>query len=67
MRIASRKLVYTSDFLVDVAIACGFADQSHFTREFKREFGRTPRDYRRHYGAPLAAAVPGTKTAAFVQ
>jgi transcriptional regulator GlxA family with amidase domain len=47
--IASRTLVYTRRSLVEVALACGFADQSHFTREFKRYFGRTPRGYREHY------------------
>lgn len=32
--------------LSEVANACGFADQSHFTREFRRHFGTTPRRYR---------------------
>lgn len=50
MRMASRSLVYTSQTLAEVAVSCGFADQSHFTREFRRHFGRTPRDYREHYG-----------------
>ena len=67
LRIASRMLVYTDRSLVDVAMACGFADQSHFTREFKRELGRTPRDYRLHYGAKIDTAVPRAKTAAFIQ
>ena len=67
LRIASRMLVYTDHSLVDVGMACGFADQSHFTREFKRELGRPPRDYRMHYGTKIDAAVPGTKTADFIQ
>jgi AraC-like DNA-binding protein len=28
--------------LSDVALRAGFADQAHFTRHFKREFGVTP-------------------------
>ncbi|MGJ4889336.1 helix-turn-helix domain-containing protein [Bradyrhizobium sp. HKCCYLS3077] len=32
--------------LADVAMACGFADQSHFTRVFSRETGATPRAWR---------------------
>jgi transcriptional regulator GlxA family with amidase domain len=28
--------------LAEVASAAGFADQSHFTREYKRAFGTTP-------------------------
>lgn len=31
--------------LSEVALACGFADQSHFTREFRRYFRTTPRRY----------------------
>jgi AraC family transcriptional regulator len=33
--------------LVDVAHECGFADQSHFGRHFKRSFGIAPGAYRR--------------------
>jgi AraC-like DNA-binding protein len=60
MRMASRALVYARESMADVAIACGFSDQSHFTREFRRHFGRTPREYREHYarGADDAAPVP---------
>jgi transcriptional regulator GlxA family with amidase domain len=49
LRIASRALIYTNDTLSEIALKCGFADQSHFSREFRRQFGRTPRDYREHY------------------
>jgi AraC-like DNA-binding protein len=44
-------------------LKCGFADQSHFTREFKRYFGRTPRAYREHYVREIVPAAPGIKTA----
>jgi AraC family transcriptional regulator len=30
----------------DIAVACGFVDQSHFTSAFKRAFGVTPRAFR---------------------
>ncbi len=33
--------------LCDVAIECGFADQSHLTRLFRRETGMTPGSWRR--------------------
>jgi AraC-like DNA-binding protein len=49
LRIASRSLIDTNDSLASIAIGCGFSDQSHFSREFRRHFGRTPRDYREHY------------------
>jgi len=61
LRIASRALIYTNESLSEVALSCGFADQSHFTREFHRQFGRTPRDYREHYKTVTAAS--GTKSA----
>jgi len=32
--------------LAEIAARAGFADQSHFTREFKRHFGITPGHYR---------------------
>jgi AraC-like DNA-binding protein len=64
MRMASRALVYTNQSLADVALSCGFVDQSHFTREFRRHFGRTPRDYRKHYALGTSDAAPGTNPAA---
>jgi hypothetical protein len=32
--------------LAEIAVKAGFADQSHFTREFRRHFGVTPGRYR---------------------
>jgi AraC-like DNA-binding protein len=64
MRMAGRALVYTNRALAEVALRCGFADQSHFTREFRRHFGRTPRAYREHYAQEAGDAAPGTKSAA---
>ena len=37
---------------VDVAAACGFADQSHLTRHFRRMIGITPLRYARAGGRP---------------
>jgi AraC-like DNA-binding protein len=49
VRMASRALVFTDKPLAEVAIECGFADQSHFSHEFRKHTGRTPRAYREHY------------------
>jgi AraC-like DNA-binding protein len=57
--------MYTDESLAEIALKCGFADQSHFSREFRRQFTRTPREYREYY-KPLAD-VPVTKAAAPMQ
>ena len=37
-----------------VAANSGFVDQSHFSREFRRYFGMTPREYRKHYSRDMS-------------
>lgn len=44
---AQDRLRRTDDTLADIALRAGFADQSHFTRQFKRHTGLTPDRYRR--------------------
>jgi AraC-like DNA-binding protein/PAS domain-containing protein len=61
---ASHALVYTRHSLSEVALQCGFVDQSHFSREFRRHFGRTPRDYRAQFSLESETAASGTNTAA---
>jgi AraC family transcriptional regulator len=46
---ASRQLATTDTPLAAVALASGFADQSHFTKAFKRVTGLTPARYRAVY------------------
>lgn len=64
LRMASRDLVYTAKTLAEVAAGCGFADQSHFTRLFRRYFGLTPREYRARYRRGGGDAAPVPKSAA---
>ena len=49
VREATRELVFSKRTLVEIAGICGFADQSHFTREFRRETKMTPAAYRKLY------------------
>lgn len=43
---ARRLIVNTNYTLLEIAIACGFRDQSYFTKIFKKFTGKTPRQYR---------------------
>ncbi len=43
---ACRLMTATDDSLVEIALTAGFADQTHFSRCFKRTTGMTPGQYR---------------------
>jgi AraC family transcriptional regulator len=43
---AAERLVCSDERLASIAAHAGFADQSHFTREFRRRFGVPPGLYR---------------------
>ncbi|MDF7189943.1 AraC family transcriptional regulator, partial [Escherichia coli] len=38
----ARRLIAQGEPLAEVAAACGFADQSHMTRQFVRKYGVSP-------------------------
>jgi AraC family transcriptional regulator len=44
---AATRLARSEDSIADIALTAGFADQSHFTRVFKRHAGMTPDRFRR--------------------
>ncbi len=44
---AHRRVIDGTAPLASIARACGFADQSHLTRDFRRRFGRAPAHLRR--------------------
>lgn len=48
---AATRLSRSEAPLCEVALEAGFADQSHFTRAFKRHTGSTPLQFRRAAGA----------------
>src|SRR5262249_13236888 len=43
---ACHELTTSAKPIVDIALAAGFCDQSHFTRTFKRAIGAAPSQYR---------------------
>ncbi len=51
----ARRLVATGRQLAAVAAECGFADQSHLTRHFKRIVGVTPGEYAAAVGRPVVS------------
>ena len=46
---ACREIMKPDASLAEVALACGFHDQSHFTKTFKRVMRITPADYRARF------------------
>lgn len=48
---ACRMLVDTRESIATIAQSCGFSDQSHLTREFRRITKTTPAAYREQYAA----------------
>jgi len=44
---ARQRMLSSNEPLVEIALAAGFADQTHFTRSFKRLTGITPSEFRR--------------------
>lgn len=49
VRMSCGALVFSKKSLAEVASEFGFADQSHFAKEFRRIMGDTPRKYRERY------------------
>jgi len=52
---AKRMMIETSDSLAQIAAACGFADQAHFSRTFNTWVGDTPSRWRQSVRVPAAA------------
>ena len=55
-RVASAQelMLSTNESLSQIALACGFYDQAHLTRLFRRHAGTTPHDWRRRHRNGIA-------------
>jgi AraC family transcriptional regulator len=51
---AARQLLRSTRPLAEVALCCGFADQSHLSRAFTRHYGLPPGEYRKEAGGACA-------------
>lgn len=55
---ALRLLQQTSQSILQIALACGFASGSHFSNAYRARFGRTPRDERSQRAAAWRGQDP---------
>ena len=51
-------LVSTRSSIIDIALQCGFLSNSHFSRCFRNQYGKTPSQVREEATGKSAAAVP---------
>lgn len=51
---ACEALTHTQKSATEIAVECGFYDQSAFAQQFRQVIGKTPSEYRRRYTAMLA-------------
>jgi transcriptional regulator GlxA family with amidase domain len=53
---ALQLLVSTNNSIIDIALQCGFLSNSHFSRCFRVQYGKTPSQVRDEAGGKIAAA-----------
>ena len=54
---ASHMLSHSQPSLSEIGFACGYTDQAHFCRDFKRRVGMSPLRYREHALAEFIASI----------
>jgi AraC family transcriptional regulator len=63
MQRAQQVMLNTQEPLAQIALACGFSDQPHFTRVFRRIFGMAPHAWRRLYATPTLESAGSIRRA----
>ena len=63
-RMAAWRLLATPASLSEVGFFSGYADQAHFTREFRKSVGLTPAQYRKEFAKGQQAWPPLTRCSA---
>jgi AraC family transcriptional regulator len=59
MERAKQLLEQKQALIVDIALACGYSNQSTFTTAFRKAVGMSPRDYQQHFCyQSITALVP---------
>jgi AraC family transcriptional regulator len=53
--LAQQMLLTTNERLAHIALACGFSDQAHFSKRFRRKTGQTPGEWRRERRGAIAS------------
>lgn len=49
LQAASKMLIKSNEPIIDIALRCGFTDQSYFTRQFSKFFNLSPKKYRSNW------------------
>ncbi len=58
LEVAREMIVHTTLPINEIAKACGYSDQSHLTRTYRRRFETTPGDDRRRNGGSVGGFIP---------
>lgn len=61
---AQEMMERTDECLAEIALSCGFADQSHFTRTFRSVMGRSPAVWRRERRSGVTSSELSLATSA---
>jgi AraC-like DNA-binding protein len=59
---AVQRLMQSGETIAEIALRCGYSDQSAFTRQFHKASGLSPQEYRRTFSPPAGPATSKIQT-----